>query len=688
MIRPQLILDIHEEIIIDNFAGGGGASTGIEFALGRHVDVAINHDPEAVAMHSANHPQTRHYCESVWEVNPRDVEPGRPIGLLWLSPDCKHFSKAKGGKPVEKKIRGLAWVALRWAAIRKPRVIMLENVEEFVTWGPLVESPDGNMRPCQKNKGREFNAFRNALQRQGYTVEHKELRACDYGAPTIRKRLFLIARCDGQPIVWPTPTHGDPKKDSVKNGKLKPWRTAAECIDWSIPCPSIFLSKEEARVLGVIRPLADNTLRRVAKGIMRYVVNAAEPFIVPLTHHGADRRTGIKQPLPTITAAHRGEMALVTPFITEHANGSNQRNMPADEPLRTQCAQVKGGHFAVVAPKFERIKFACNCGHVSFVNSLSEQCEACGNIESGYVTYIAPTLAQTGYGEREGQSPRAPGLDKPLGTVVAGGAKHALVAPMISTYYGDKHPGDVRGIRMDEPLQTQTTENRHALVSAFMAKHYSGVVGHDLHDEPLHTVTSTDHNSLVSAHLTKFRSGSVGSELSDPIHTITAGGNPARDSTGNVHGIVTSNLVKMRGDNIGQPDDEPLHTLSAQGTHFAEVRAFLVKYYGNEQDGVSLNEPNHTVTARDRFGLVTVHGEEYAITDIGLRMLAPRELFRAQGFPENYIIGDKPEQGLKLTKSAQVRMCGNSVCPPLSSALVLANCADMVADNKHKRRAA
>ncbi|HQS60004.1 MAG TPA: DNA cytosine methyltransferase [Gallionellaceae bacterium] len=655
MITPQLILDINEEIIIDNFAGGGGASTGIEIALGRHVDVAINHDPEAVAMHSANHPQTRHYCESVWEVNPRDVEPGRPIGLLWLSPDCKHFSKAKGGKPVEKKIRGLAWVALRWAAIRKPRVIMLENVEEFVTWGPLVEGADGNMRPCPKNKGREFNAFRNALQRQGYTVEHKELRACDFGAPTIRKRLFLIARRDGQPIVWPTPTHGDPKKDDVKNGKLKPWRTAAECIDWSIPCPSIFLSKEEARVLGVIRPLADNTLRRVAKGIMRYVVNAAEPFIVTAAHGegkpGAPQRWGkghrsMSEPLPTITAS--GGYGLVTPFITEHANGSNQRNMAADEPLRTQCAQVKGGHFAL----------------------------------------IAPTLIQTGYGERAGQSPRAPGLDKPLGTVVAGGAKHALVAPIISTYYGDKNPNDVRGIRMDEPLQTQTTENRHALVSAFMAKHYGGVVGHDLHDEPLHTVTSTDHNSLVSAHLTKFRSGSVGSELSDPIHTITAGGNPARDSTGNVHGIVTSNLVKMRGDNIGQPDDEPLHTLSAQGTHFAEVRAFLVKYYGNEQDGVSLNEPNHTVTARDRFGLVTVHGEEYAITDIGLRMLAPRELFRAQGFPEHYIIGDKPEQGLKLTKSAQVRMCGNSVCPPLATALVRANLANMAAIKETKRKQA
>lgn len=576
MITPQYILDLNDEIIIDNFAGGGGASTGIELALRRHVDVAINHDPEAVSMHQANHPQTVHHCESVWEVNPREVMPGRKIGLLWLSPDCKHFSKAKGGKPVEKKIRGLAWVAIRWAALRKPRIIKLENVEEFITWGPLVEGADGSMRPCPKRKGREFNAFVNALRRHGYAVEWRELRACDYGAPTIRKRLFLIARCDGQPIVWPEPTHGDPKSEAVKSGLLKPWRTAAECIDWTLPCPSIFLTREQGRAIGVNRPLADATLRRIAKGIMRYVVNAAEPFIVGAggpVYSGKPKATS--DPFGTLTTEnHR---AVVIPYITEHANGSNQRNMAADQPLRTQCAQVKGGHFAVVAP----------------------------------------TLIQTGYGEREGQSPRAPGLDKPLGTVVAGGTKHALV-------------------------------------SAFMAKHYGGVVGHGLHGEPLHTVTSSDHNSLV-----------------------------------------TSNLIKLRGTNTGQPNDEPLHTLSAQGQHFAEVRAFLVKYYGNEHDGISLNEPNHTVTARDRFGLVTVHGEEYAITDIGLRMLAPRELFRAQGFPEHYIIdrglhidADGNHHWKPLTKTSQVRMCGNSVCPPLAAALVRANCADMIASREEKRRKA
>lgn len=531
------------ELIIDNFAGGGGASTGIEAAFGRSVDIAINHDPEAIAMHKANHPQALHYCESVWDINPREVAQGRPVGLVWLSPDCKHFSKAKGGKPVEKKIRGLAWVALRWAATVKPRVIMLENVEEFVTWGPLVEGEDGKLRPCPKNKGREFNSFRNALQRQGYTVEYRELRACDYGAPTIRKRLFLIARRDGLPICWPAQTHGDPKSEAVKAGRLKPWRTASECMDWSIPCQSIFERK---------KPLAEATLRRIAKGVMRYVVNAAEPFIVPLTHHGADRRTGMEQPLPTVTAAHRGELALVQPFI--------------------------------------------------------------------------------------------------------------------STYYGDKRPGDVRGIAMDEPLHTQTTENRHALVAAFLTEHANGSSPRSMDvGAPLRTQcaqTKGGHFALATANLVKNYTGVVGSDLNDPIGTVTSIDH---------HSLVTSNLIKMRGDNIGQPDTEPLHTISAQGTHFAEVRAFLIKYYGNEREGIEIADPLHTVTARDRFGLVTVEGEEYAINDIGLRMLAPRELFRAQGFPDSYIIGDDPAQGLKLTKTAQVRMVGNSVCPPLSRALVEAN---------------
>lgn len=508
-----------DELIIDNFAGGGGTSEGLEAAFGRPVDVAINHDPAALAMHRANHPHTHHLCESVWDVDPREIK--GPVALVWLSPDCKHFSKAKGGKPVEKRIRGLAWVALRWAHVKRPRVIMLENVEEFVTWGPLVLQPDGSQRPCPRRKGQEFNAFVNALRRQGYSVEWRELRACDYGAPTSRKRLFLIARRDGLPIRWPHPTHGDPASPEVLSGRRLPWRTSAECIDWRLPCPSIFLTKAEGRAIGVRRPLADATLRRVAKGVMRYVVKAAAPFIVGLAHgefseRAGSRAHGLDLPIRTVHAGG-GNFALVAPVLTEIANASSPRCMPAGEPLRTVCAETKGGH--------------------------------------------------------------------------------------------------------------------HALITAFLAKHYGGVVGTEL-PRPISTVTAVDHHSLVTSH-----------------------------------------LVKLRGDNVGHGAAEPLHTVSAQGFHFGEVRAFLIKYYGSDQDP-RLQEPLHTVTTRDRFALVTVAGEQYAIADIGMRMLTPRELFRAQGFGDDYVIDhgiDENGRRIDLTKAEQVRMCGNSVCPPVARALAESN---------------
>lgn len=541
-IHPQPAFNFNG-LVIDNFAGGGGASTGIELGLGRPVDIAINHDPEAVAMHDINHPHTKHFCESVWEVDPRVVVDGRPVDLCWFSPDCKHFSKAKGGKPVKKEIRGLAWVAIRYAATVKPKVIMLENVEEFVTWGPLAT--DG--RPCPKNKGRTFASFTNALKRLGYQVDWRELRACDYGAPTIRKRLFLIARRDGQPIVWPEPTHGDPASEAVKAKRLKPWRTAAEIIDWSLPCPSIFERK---------KPLAENTLRRIARGIQRYLLDSSDPFLVKV-NHGYDYFRGqpLDEPLQTITSKLGTGLVVPTlaPFITEHANGSTQRNMPADAPLRTICAQVKGGHFALVSP----------------------------------------TLIQVGYGERKGQAPRVPGLDKPLGTAVAGG-------------------------------------NKHALVAAFLAKHYGG------NETP-------------------------GWSLAKPISTLT---------TQDHHHLVTSHLVKLRNNCIGQDARKPLHTLTTGG-HMGEVRAFLLKYYGHGE-GQALQDPLHTVTTKDRHALVMIRGEPYQIVDIGMRMLEPHELFAAQGFPVDYI-HDRTAGGKKLSKAAQVRMCGNSVCPPVAAALVRAN---------------
>lgn len=445
-----------DEIIVDSFAGGGGASTGIEWGLGRAPDIAINHDPAAIAMHALNHPTTQHYCEDVWQVDPVEACAGRPVGLAWFSPDCTHFSKAKGGKPRLKKIRGLAWVVYRWAKAVRPRVIMLENVEEFADWGPLTV--DG--MPCPLRKGLTFRRWWRQLENLGYELDARELKACDYGAPTSRKRLFIIARCDGQPIVWPEPTHG-PQRG------LQPYRTAGECIDWSIPCPSIFERK---------KPLADATLRRVAAGVMKYVVNARQPFVVSIDHQSSGAGSaarGIDEPVSTITSKAR------------HA-------------------------------------------------------------------LVAPTLIQTGYGEREGQAPRVPGLDKPLGTVVASG--------------------------------------KHALVAAFLAKHYTGVIGSDLR-QPLGTVTAVDHHSLV--------------------------------------------------------------------------QAFLIAYYGNEHDGRSLEQPLGTIVSRDRFGLVTVRGEQYRIADIGLRMLTPRELFKAQGFPDDVqLVG---------TQRDQVERCGNSVSPVIPAALVRAN---------------
>lgn len=501
MLTPQFVLPLAHELVVDLFAGGGGASTGIEQAIGRHVDIAVNHDPEAVSLHTANHPQTRHFCEDVFAVDPLQVTGGQAVGLLWASPDCKHFSKAKGGKPVSKKIRGLAWVVVEWAKAVRPRVICLENVEEFQTWGPLGEDD----RPCPIRKGETFREWKGALEALGYVVEHRELRACDYSTPTIRKRLFLVARCDGQAIVWPADTHG---------AGLKPYRTAADCIDWSIPCPSIFERE---------RPLAEATMRRIAHGIKRYVLEAAKPFIVRIGHTG---------------------------------HGDSGKTRGVDEPLST-------------------------------VTSKAEHLLA------------SPTLIQTGYGERPGQAPRVPGLDKPLGTIVNG--------------------------------------QKHALVAAFLAKHYGGneTPGWPL-DRAISTITTQDH-----------------------------------------HHLVTSHLAKLRGTSSSASANEPLHTISAQGFHHAEVRALLLKYYGTDQDP-QLGEPLHTVTTKDRFGLVTVHGEDYFIADIGMRMLQPRELYRAQGFPDSYLI-DRGADGRPLSKASQVRMCGNSVCPPLARAIVAANYVERAA---------
>lgn len=638
----SLQLDLGHELAIDNFAGGGGASTGIALGLGREVDIAINHDGEALAMHAANHPAAAHYREDVFAVHPGFVTRQLPIGLAWFSPDCKHFSKAKGSKPVEKKIRGLAWVTLKWATFQMPRVIMLENVEEFQDWGPLGE----DNKPIKAAKGRTFKAFVLALTTGipkdhpdlqeiydvlgqdfpierlhaglGYKVEWRVLRACDYGTPTIRKRLFLVARRDGRPIIWPVPTHGDPKSEAVKSGKLLPWRTAAECIDWSIPCPSIFERK---------RPLKDATLRRIAKGIMKFVVNNPDPFIVGAGGPAySGKPTAADKPFGTLTTEnHRAVVQpVLAPVLTEHANASSPRCMSSDEPLRTICAQVKGGHHALVVPTLMHVTHHGADRTADIDSPLATVTGA----HRGEQALVSATLIQTGYGERNGQEPRVPGLEKPLGTVVAGGVKHAQV-------------------------------------TAFLAKHYGGVVGTGV-DVPAGTITTSDHHSVVTAQLVGCggRAGqSRPRDASEPAATVTSKADTA---------VVASHLVKLRGTSNAAPTDAPLGTISAGGMHHAEVRAFLVKYYSEGGQWQDLRDPMHTVPTKDRLGLVTIHGEDYAIVDIGMRMLTPRELARAQGFPDSYIL-DPIVNGKPLSKSAQVRMIGNSVCPTMAKALVEAN---------------
>lgn len=469
-------------LIIDSFAGGGGASTGIKMATGRDPDIAINHNAEAMAMHKANHPGTKHYIEDIWGVDPLSVTKGEPVDLMWLSPDCTHFSKAKGGAPKSPRIRGLAWIATKWAKAVRPKTIILENVEEFKTWGPLDK--EGN--PIKALAGQTFDVFIRQLRDLGYTVEHRELVACDFGAPTSRKRFFLIANFNYSPVYWPEPTHGP--------GRDNPYRTAAECIDWSIPCPSIF---------GRNKPLVDNTLRRIAKGVVKFVLANSDPYV-----------------------------------------------------------------------------------------------------------------AQVAYGKHH---------------------KENEVAAFLAQYHSETTDSGVRGQSLRDPMLVVDSNPRYALVSAFLSKYYGGVIGEEI-DNPMPTVTAIDHNALAACSLTR-----------------------------------------QFGTSIGQDIDKPMLTVMPDGSgKTGLVSAFLTKYYGNEKDGCQLTDPMDTITVKDRMGLVTVSigGENYIITDIGLRMLQPRELFNAQGFPHNYII-DPIYNGRPMTKTAQVRMCGNSVCPPVAEALVRANYYEM-----------
>lgn len=604
----------HPELIIDSFAGGGGASTGIEMALSRCPDYAINHDAQAIAMHRANHPGTIHLNSNIYHIDPLDVVGKRPVGLLWASPDCKHFSKAKGGKPVKRNIRDLAWTIVLWAERVCPRVIIMENVEEFRTWGPLT----ADQMPCPDRKGETFDKWVSALRRLGYKVEWRELRACDYGVPTIRKRLFVIARRDGKPIVWPEPTHGKPDDPDVISGAKLPYRTAAEIIDWSLPCPSVFDTADQIKQkfgLRAQRPLADATMARIARGVKRYVLDAAQPFIVTCNHGGEwQRGWSIDEPIKTMTAA-RDAHALVTPSITPFMARTDMSSAAArngihtpDEPTRTQTTS---GSFAVVAPIISYAQQGgCNRPAQDPLHTITASAKDQNCI-------IAPTLVETGYGERAGQAPRAPHIDKPVGTQVSGGGKHAVVA-------------------------------------AFLAKH---------------------------------NTGATGSPMDEPAHTITANGFGKRPGGAAPVSVVAASMMSLRGSARRDAHvDAPVNTVSAGGNHAAIVAAFIAKYYGT--DGApGMDDPMHTDTTKDRFSLVTVEidGQTFVIEDIGMRMLTPRERFRAQGFPDTYEIEtgiDDNGNKISLSQSAQGRMCGNSVCPGLAKAVIEANTPELANRSK------
>lgn len=640
------------EIIVDNFAGGGGASTGIELAIGRSVDIAINHDPNAVAMHTTNHPDTLHYCESVYEVRPKVATAGRSVGLAWFSPDCRHFSKAKGAKPVEKAIRGLAWIVIRWALDVGPRVMMLENVEEFKTWGPLLAA---EMRPDPERVGETFRAFvgmlttgipvnhpalaecceflelspdsdqaKRLIAGLGYDVDYRELRACDYGAPTIRKRFFMVMRRDGQPIVWPAATHGDPKSLAVISGKLAPWRTAAECIDWSIPAPSIFGRK---------KPLAENTLRRIARGIQRFVIDSAEPFIVKCNHtttkgqYDCFRGQELGAPLQTITKKLGYALAVPTlaPFMAGNGGSEYQaKPRPLDKPAHTI---LKESRACVVAPVIAR-QFGASIGHRADVPNATITAGGGGKSQ-----LVMPTLIQMGYGERPGQVPRVLQLGNPLGTVTAGGNKFATVSAFLAKHYGGNYTGPGVGL-----------------------------------DEPTHAVTTVDHHAVVAAHLMVNNTGHPGGSVDSPAHTVT---------TGNHHAVVASHLVKLRGTcRDGQRTDAPMPTITAGGQHVGEVETTLAVEHYDEQRAQQVLAFLKEYCGADSTGLVEIAGVTYRIVDIGMRMLQPHELYRAQGFPDWYII-DQDYRGVKYAKDKQVARCGNAVPPPFAEALVRANLPEM-----------
>ena len=627
-------INLFDEIIVDNFAGGGGASTGIELATGRPVTIAINHDPAAILMHKTNHPHTLHLQASVWDVDPEEVCAGRPVGLAWFSPDCKHFSKAKGSALVDRNIRGLAWIVLRWAGTVRPRVIILENVEEFTTWGPVRKG-----KPIKSKQGKTFQKWLSQLEALGYKVEYRELVAADYGAPTTRKRFVLVARCDGKPIVWPARTNAPKDSEEVKSGKLLPWRAAAEIIDFSLPMYSIFATKEEIKEkygVTVVRPLAENTQRRAIRGVDKYTIKSGDPFLIPVGYGEragqAPRVHDINAPLPTVVSTVKTHLVepLVAPFVAQ----AKFQNAAQDiqKPLSTITSV--GAH-ELVEPLLEPYTFSNTGGSVG-----------------------APA-------------------DQPIGTVRTAGGQ-VLAAANLMQYHTEQGEENARVNDLDDPLPTVDASNRYGLTAAHLTEFYGNGNPLDPKD-PMHTVTGHDREALTAVHLDKYFAGGykcAGNGADEPLSTITV--EPR-------HGLVASHMMEFKGQNVGQGLEQPLRTITAGGGEFGLASVRIEKYdpeapFSSRWLGhwpeirALLNKHCGYHLADDEILLLRIGGAWYFLSDITMRMLTPKELYAAMGFPPDYIFDFiDPSTGKPYPKSAQVARCGNAVCPQMASAVVRAN---------------
>jgi DNA (cytosine-5)-methyltransferase 1 len=644
-----------DEIVADFFCGGGGAGTGLEMGLGRTVNVAKNHSPQAISMHTVNHPGAKHFTTDVFEGDPDTECGGKAVGWFHMSPDCTHHSQAAGGQPRKREIRNLSWIGLKWAGMKRPRVISLENVKQILQWGRLIAKRDkatgrvvklgGDVAapgevvpvgqqfliPDPKQRGRTWRRFVALLEGMGYVVEWKVIKACDFGAPTSRERLFMIARCDGQPIVWPEPTHAkNPAKGQQK------WKTAADCIDFTDLGKSIFGRKKD---------LAPATLRRVAKGMKKFVIDSAAPFIVPI------------------------------------ANWSGETVQSAGEPLRTITSYPKGGAFSVVSPI---VAPATHQGS-DRINDPLEPLPTVTCANRGELTLISPVMVGAGGPEYSG---KPVGMDQPVGTLMTQNHRAIAAAHLVKFRFNDA------GKALDEPLPTITSGGNYqrpagaahamAISTVFMAQMNGGfnTTAAKSIEDPMTTVTNTgSQQQLVAANLVHLRGNCDARDVNDPLHTVSAGGQH--------HGLVSAFMERAFGGSVGQGLEDPAPTITAGGggksslvsltlspEHEAgalRVAAFLISYYGTENIS-ACDSPAPTITTKDRLAMVTVmvKGTPYVIVDICLRMLKPSELYKAQGFPADYIISHGAD-GKPFTKTQQVHMCGNSVSPPPMAALARAN---------------